>query len=115
MIDDHQGQRAGRANLLLRAMDGILGTHKEAARMARRNANRRHMTGDHYDRAAERQLCQSEPWTRFSAPTGCCKAHLATVAGQRDSDADHLTAIFPNLATEDAGTLPAHHRGSAPS
>jgi hypothetical protein len=27
MIDDHQGPSAGRANLLFRAVDGILGTH----------------------------------------------------------------------------------------
>ena len=28
MIDDHHGPSAGRANLLVRAMDGILGTHR---------------------------------------------------------------------------------------
>jgi hypothetical protein len=27
MIDDHRGPSAGRANLLVRAVDGILGTH----------------------------------------------------------------------------------------
>jgi hypothetical protein len=30
MIDDHQGPSAGRANVLARAMDGILGTHSPA-------------------------------------------------------------------------------------
>jgi hypothetical protein len=29
MIDDHYGPSAGRANLLFRAMDGILGTHRQ--------------------------------------------------------------------------------------
>ena len=28
MIDDHYGPSAGRANLLFRAVDGILGTHR---------------------------------------------------------------------------------------
>jgi hypothetical protein len=28
MIGDHHGRTAGRATLLVRAMDGILGTHK---------------------------------------------------------------------------------------
>ena len=29
MIDDHHGPSAGRANLLVRAVDGILGTHNQ--------------------------------------------------------------------------------------
>ena len=38
MIDDHHGPNASRANLLVRAVDGILGTHRFslAMRTARR-------------------------------------------------------------------------------
>jgi hypothetical protein len=32
MIDDHHGPSAGRANLLVRAVDGILGTHRPMVR-----------------------------------------------------------------------------------
>jgi hypothetical protein len=31
IIDDHRGPSAGRANLLVRAVDGILGTHRLVA------------------------------------------------------------------------------------
>jgi putative transposase len=37
MIDDHQGPSAGRANLLVRAMDGILGTHRRQPRRPKLN------------------------------------------------------------------------------
>ena len=40
MIDDHQGPSAGRANLLARAMDGILGTHRQLLPGRRRCAMR---------------------------------------------------------------------------
>jgi transposase len=33
MIDDHHGPNAWRANLLVRAVDGILGTHTAAMKM----------------------------------------------------------------------------------
>ena len=35
MIDDHHGPSAGRANLLFRAVDGILGTHSNSAGQSR--------------------------------------------------------------------------------
>jgi len=38
---------------------------QKAARVVRRKRNRRHMTGDPYDRATAKQLCWSEPRTRF--------------------------------------------------
>ena len=97
MIDDHHGPSAGRANLLVRAMDGILGTHSRcrtatwwrririsavfhassrrdsrshaATLVIRRETNRRHMIGDHHDRTAGRQPCWSGPWTTFSVRT----------------------------------------------
>jgi len=37
--------------------------------MVRRNANRRHMTGDHHGRTLGEQLCWSALWTGFSART----------------------------------------------
>jgi hypothetical protein len=40
-----------------------------AARVIRRNANRRHMIGDHHDWRAGRQPCWSGSWTTFSART----------------------------------------------
>ena len=42
-----------------------------ATRVIKRNTNRRHMIGDHHGRTAGEQLCWSEPWTGFSARTGC--------------------------------------------
>ena len=38
-----------------------------ASRVIRRNANRRHMIGDHHRGVPGEQLCWSEPWMRFSA------------------------------------------------
>src|ERR1019366_6418199 len=35
MIDDHHGPSARRANLLVRAVDGILGTHRKVTRTDR--------------------------------------------------------------------------------
>jgi hypothetical protein len=39
-------------------------------RVMRRNANCRHMTGDHHGRGVGEQLCWSEPRMRFSVRTG---------------------------------------------
>jgi len=36
MIDDHHGWAAGRANLLVRAVDGILGTHRHSSMTGRK-------------------------------------------------------------------------------
>ena len=49
MTGDHHGREAGRATLLVRAMEEILGTHS----VIRRNTNRRHMIGDHHAQSPE--------------------------------------------------------------
>jgi hypothetical protein len=69
MIDDHYGPSAGRANLLFRAVDGILGTHRWAAQ--------RGVVVMTEDRTV------TDPWGRLGEPgrSRPGRGHPGTVAG----------------------------------
>jgi hypothetical protein len=87
----------------------------EATRVIRRKANRRHMTGDHHGRTLGEQLYWSEPWMRFSAPTGArpCRPRGRSL-GKRFSrrgnsfSAPRVNDISPTVGDSTKGEIVNH-------